>query len=431
MRLRLLFTTIILSVTASLFSQDSYPLLTGTETEPELLAGPLKESALNVFLDCRWCDKDYIKRTIPFVNYVNNKDEADVHILVTRRVTGGGGGEYKIEFIGMGDFSEVQDELMFYSPIDETADETRTARSGMISMGLMQFVARTPLGRNIIITFEEEDIPQRVLNPEGEEDPWNSWMFRLRANGNFNKDENYETTRLTGSLSTDKITPDIKFEFDLNYSYRQTIYSSNLNKSYRENWSIRSLFVKSLGPKWSAGVRASLSGDTYYNNYFNGSFGPALEYNLFPYEESSKRQVRVQYGINFNQVNYIDTTIYLKTNERLFAQYLSVAIGFNQQWGSASLSATWSNYLHDFEENNLSIRGRINYRIYKGLSVNFEPRASLIHNQRYIPKGSVSAQDVLTKQLALKTGYSYSFQIGLTYSFGSIYNNVVNPRFGN
>jgi len=73
----------------------------------------------------------------------------------------------------------------------------------------------------------------------------------------------------------------------------------------------------------------------------------------------------------------------------------------------------------------------MNYRIYKGLSVNFEVRANLIHDQLNLPKGDASEQDVYTRQIALKTGYSYSFQVGLSYSFGSIYNNVVNTRFGN
>ena len=30
----------------------------------------------------------------------------------------------------------------------------------------------------------------------------------------------------------------------------------------------------------------------------------------------------------------------------------------------------------------------------------------------------------------LQSGYEYSFDVGFTYTFGSIFNNVVNPRFG-
>ena len=48
----------------------------------------MRESALKVFLDCQYCDREYIKREIPFVNYVRDRKEAQVHILITIRATG-------------------------------------------------------------------------------------------------------------------------------------------------------------------------------------------------------------------------------------------------------------------------------------------------------------------------------------------------------
>jgi hypothetical protein len=37
---------------------------------------------------------------------------------------------------------------------------------------------------------------------------------------------------------------------------------------------------------------------------------------------------------------------------------------------------------------------------------------------------------VLTQQRQLQTGYRYFTNFGISYRFGSIFNNVVNPRFG-
>ncbi len=415
----------------TIYAQDNVKSIQINDTE-ETVA--FKDDALNVFLDCRWCDRNYIKQTIPFVNYVNNKDEADVHILVHRRGTGGGGGEYILDFIGHKEFSDIQDNLIFFSSIEETADETRRARSNVIAMGLMKYVARTPQGRNIRITYEEDGEDQaenRRLRGNIDNDPWDSWIFRLRGSGEFQKDENYETTRASSSLSADRVTPDLKMEFDLSYSYRQTVYTYTDNKSFRENWEMRGLLVKSIGPKWSAGGRAGIEHDTYNNYKLAVNLGPAIEYNLFPYEESFKRQIRIQYGINGEYNNYNDTTTYFITSEFLLRHYISTALGFNQQWGSGYVSMTWANYLHDFSENNLGLRAHIYYRIYKGLSVSLETRANLIHDQRNLAKGDATEQEVLTRQRALKTSYSYSLELGLSYSFGSIYNNVVNPRFGN
>jgi len=51
----------------------------------------LKKSAPKVFIDCDHCDIDYIRTEITFVNYVWDRQEADVHILITTQDTGGGG----------------------------------------------------------------------------------------------------------------------------------------------------------------------------------------------------------------------------------------------------------------------------------------------------------------------------------------------------
>jgi len=40
-----------------------------------------------------------------------------------------------------------------------------------------------------------------------------------------------------------------------------------------------------------------------------------------------------------------------------------------------------------------------------------------------------SLEEILLRRRELETSYYYYFSIGLSYTFGSIYNNVVNPRF--
>ena len=56
---------------------------------------------------------------------------------------------------------------------------------------------------------------------------------------------------------------------------------------------------------------------------------------------------------------------------------------------------------------------------------------SRIRDQINLRKGSASPEEVLLRQRQLATGFSYFFGFGVSYRFGSIYNNVVNPRFRN
>jgi hypothetical protein len=100
-----------------------------------------------------------------------------------------------------------------------------------------------------------------------------------------------------------------------------------------------------------------------------------------------------------------------------------------QKWGSVSISAIYRNYLHDFSLNYLALSGQLRFRITKGLSLNLYGSTSLIHDQIALPKGGATEAEILTRQRELKTNYSYYTSVGLSYTFGSIYNNVVNPRF--
>jgi hypothetical protein len=59
---------------------------------------------IRVFLDCEDCFADFLRSEITFVDYVRDRAEADVHLLITRITTGSGGREYTAEFIGSGRF---------------------------------------------------------------------------------------------------------------------------------------------------------------------------------------------------------------------------------------------------------------------------------------------------------------------------------------
>jgi hypothetical protein len=158
---------------------------------------------------------------------------------------------------------------------------------------------------------------------------------------------------------------------------------------------------------------------------------PGIEYDLFPYSESTRRQLRMLYSIGYNYVNYIDTTIYDQTEEGHLQHSFSASYEVVQKWGSINVSFEYSNYLHDWSKNNLSLDGFIDLRIAKGLSVNFGGGASLIHDQLGLVKGGATTEEVLLQRKELATQFQYFTSFGFSYTFGSIYNNVVNPRFGN
>jgi hypothetical protein len=399
---------------------------------PELEEIMLQDTAINradavrIFIDCFRCDINYIRQEIPYVNYVRDVKEAQVYILETSETTGSGGRKYTFAFVGQEEFAGINDTLVYSSRPDDSRDITRIWRTQMMKMGLMPYVARTPLFDEVIINPTREMVTEEVV------DRWNNWVFEVEAEPNFEGEESYKELALRSSISAIKITHDWKLEFDFDHRLTRTKYTFD-DTLYTNTKSIQGLdvlAVRSLGEHWSAGLRTTGVSSTFNNISLGLDLLPSVEYNIFPYSESTHRQFRVLYGIGGSYNQYNDTTIYGQIEEMLYLHQLQLAYEVQEKWGSINISLEGSNYLHDFTKNRLMLSGFITIRIFKGLSVRLRGRAARINDQLSLPQGELTEADILLQLQELATSYNVDGEIGITYTFGSIYNNIVNPRFG-
>jgi hypothetical protein len=74
--------------------------------------------------------------------------------------------------------------------------------------------------------------------------------------------------------------------------------------------------------------------------------------------------------------------------------------------------------------------GEISWRVVRGLSVSAEANASRIHDQLSLPRCGATPEEIFLRLRQLQSGDKYDFRFSLTYSFGSIFSSVANPRFG-
>ena len=399
--------------------------LNGQEANPD--TSIQRENAVRVFIDCYYCDMNFIREEIPYINYVRDVKEAQVYVLETRENTGSGGDKYTFAFVGQMEFEGMNDTLEYSSRPDDSRDYKRIWRTQMLKMGLMPYVARTPLYNQVIITPTKQMVVEEVI------DRWNNWVFELQAEPQFEGEESYNELELGSSVSANKITHDWKLEFDFRNRYTRTKYTyedslRTNNKSYQ---TIEALIVKSLGEHWSAGLKTELISSTYTNTKFGLDILPSVEYNIYPYSKSTHRQFRILYGIGASINTYNDSTIYDKIEENLFLHQLQLAYQVQEKWGSINISLEGSNYLHDFSKNQLELSGSISVRIIKGLSLRIRGSGARINDQLSLAKGDLTEADILLQLQEQETSYKIDGGIGLTYTFGSIYNNTVNPRFGN
>jgi hypothetical protein len=393
---------------------------------------PPANRALRLFVDCTnaYCDDAFFRSEITFVDHVRDRRDADVHTLITSQETGGGGREYSIALIGQGRFEKIEHTLRYVAASTDTDDATRRGLVNTLKLGLIRYVADTPAGRELQISHRRPSAP---TGPGGAvRDPWDFWVFKTSLQAYRNGEESSTSMSLYGSLSANRVTEGWKVLTSANGSYSQSEYTfreGDTFKSFSRSTSTSALIVKSLGAHWAAGGRASVSSSTYLNQKLKARVSPAVEYNVFPYSESTRRQLTFNYTVGVNRFGYRETTIFDKDHETLFDQTVLVSLDLRQPWGTTSTSIQASHYLNDASKHKLAFYGSLDVRLFKGFSVTAWGDVSRIRDQIYLPKGEASTEEVLVRQRQLATSYSYYMSIGISYRFGSIFNNVVNSRF--
>jgi len=373
----------------------SIPKVYSQEIESDTTA--LRKYAVKVFLDMPY--QDYIKTEITFVNYVRDRNQAQVHIMSTTQRTGSGGKEYTIMLFGQQDYANMSDTLKFTSKPMDTEDVIREGIIRTLKIGLMRYVAKTPLADNISTHYEEELEPTEVV------DRWNYWVFNCRLSTSLNGETSMDSCSFYGSLSADRVTPDLKINLSIGANYYKSNFriEDDILTSILRSQNFNGLVVKSLGEHFSLGMYGSAYSSTYTNTKFSIFAAPAIEYNIFPYSESTRREFSILYKVGNENVHYNEETIYNKTYENLIKESLSLSYEIKEKWRSVSTTLEGSHYFHDFSKNNLRLYSNLSLNLFEGFSLDLFGSVSMIHDQLSLPKESATQEEILLRRRELET----------------------------
>ncbi len=388
----------------------------------------VNQTALRVFLDCWRCDFDHFRREAAFVNYVRDRRDAHVHVLVTSEQTGGGGRAYTFDFIGLQAFAGRQDTLVYTSRQTDIEDEVRDGLLRTFTLGLMPFVAGTPLADRISISYDPDT---EGVQQQPADDPWDLWVFRIGGNGRVSGESSTQSYSVGGSVSARRTTEDWRIELSSNGRYNEDrfdIDSSETVVSTSKNFNAEFGVARSLGQHWAFGTQVNVSSSTRFNRDLAVSAGPAIEFSIFPYFESTRRQVTLFYRLFATRIDYEEVTIFEKTAETRLQQELILSAEAVQPWGSIHTFGEASVYLHDFDRHRLEIGGGLEIRIVRGLNFNMFGEVARIKDQIYLSGADIPEEDILLRRRQLGTDFTVFVNFGFSYTFGSIFNNIVNPR---
>ena len=388
---------------------------------------------LRVFLDCGNCFSEYLRSEINWVDFVRQAQDADVHIFSNSSQTGGGGREVTLRFVGAGRFQGKDTELKAVSLTGDPEDVQRQAVFDAVRVGLLSYIAIEGLPAGLELSVE----PQEVEGGQPPAtDPWNLWLYRVQGSGSFEAEETTRETQWELNLSADRVTEAWRLSFGA--SIEENIQRFDFDEEEedeplrvtRKSRQLEGFLGKSLGPHWSIGFDTGVASSDFGNTTLSARGMPAIEFSVFPYREYATRKLTLEYRAGLHHARYKEITLFDKTRETVGQHEFEARFDQQKKWGSIEVGFEASQYLHDMALYRLEGQTELSIRIIRGLSVTMDAQASRIRDQISLPRRGATPEEVLLRLRELQSGYQVEFSIGLSYSFGSLFNNVVNPRFG-
>ncbi len=382
------------------------------------------------FLDCPACDDDFMRQGLSFVELVRDPRLADTHIIVAASELPMGGSLILIETIDRR--RARHDTVSFTLPPTATEVERRDAVLRGVRFALVPSLMRSA-------ALQRFDMVQRDVGADGPSAPpavdrWNRWVFRVSVSGDTQRDDNYAQAGVEGAVAAVRVSDAVKFTVSYDQNARMSRFqlsdSSTLRVTQRDQ-RLRALGVLSLGRHAGIGAQWNVESSVFQNVRSRAQYRLAVEGNLFPYEEATRRQVLARYAVGYDALRYRDTTIFGKLRETRPQQALTVRLDTRESWGGAWLRAVWQQYLHDARKRRTTLDFNIDWRIATGVNVYFGGSHALINDQLAIVGANLTDQERLLRLRELRSGASTYTALGLSFTFGSRLNDVVNLRFPN
>lgn len=385
------------------------------------------DDRITIFLDCNFCNTSQIKQELDYVNFAIDLYRSDVHVFMTRQSLANGAHQYFVEVLGIDEWQDERVTFKFASDPNMSSLEQNDLIIGKIKIGLAPFLAKTTLVDQIELRVPE--IEQQTTVAE-ELTFWENWIYDLGGNIRWDAQAARQSIRASANFDSDNVSNAWRHRFRASFSYREDRFQQNESeiKAIRRSSFTSYSVVKSITDHWSAGLFASHRTSDFDNIDRSIWMSPAIEYNIFPYDDVPAREFTIAYRIGLLDRKYIEETIYLQTEEQLLRQSLNADLRLRKTWGNVFLGLSGSNFFDDWTKNNVQLNGSFSVRVFKGLAVNLSGNYRIINDQISLPRQEATLEELLLSQRQLATNFSSRVSFGLNYTFGALYNNIINTR---
>ncbi|WP_308991038.1 hypothetical protein QLS71_009285 [Mariniflexile litorale] len=389
---------------------------------------------LKVFIDGEIPDLGYTKRALTFVDFVTDQNVCDVYVLTSTRSTGSNGDLYYFVFTNKAMPSNDKFELNCLTYSNDTPDDIRSKFTETLKLGLVPFLNRFNTSYSIVVNeLEQDENSFKEFNKT--DDPWNYWVFNVSFGGDFNIEEQKKEYGYEYEFKADRVTEIWRIRNDYSFKKEEEIITKIKDSVstdihvLNEERQMRSRIAYSISNKLSVGLFLVNSQDTYKNIRYNSNISPALEYNIFPWSEASRRAFTISYAFGSSWLGYYEPTIFSKISEHRWREKLETKLELIEKWGVITTKLQGTHYFPKYKDYSIDLEVNLSFRLARGLFFEFGMEANKINDQFYLPLSELSDEELLLNVRKLPTSYEVSGSFGIRYQFGSIFNSIVNERF--
>jgi hypothetical protein len=412
-----------------------FPAALVAQTVPPATDSGSTADAIKVYLECQGdtnqgCSTDFFVLELPYVTWTRDRLFADVQLLVTTIQTGSGSFRYTVTALGRGRFDGKADTTVVSTIPNEAEDGIRRKLARSFTLLLVPYVRTTSAAALLRVVY---DAPKGAAqaSPRSVKDKWNFFVFQLETNGFMSTESRQTSGNLFNELNVRRVTEKHALRFGVFQSSRFSKFeiddSTTVSNTIRQG-TLFARGTKALSSRLSIGAISNLGYSEFSNTSLVWRAAPVIEYNIFPWSQATSQQIAISYGIGPRYFRWEERTIFGRTSEWRAQQELVIGSDLRKSWGSVNISTRYASFVPDVKKWNLSINGNANLNLVKGLQFNIGGGASLIRDQIFLSAQGQTPEEILTQQRALASNYNVFIFTGLSYSFGSIYNSVVNPR---
>lgn len=388
--------------------------------------------APRLYLSCPTdCYDKYLKQELSYFDFVRDPRQADYTLVVTRQRAANGGERLSVTCtptaanagIALATSGDVS-----WAP--GTTDHTLRPKLAQLMLRLLY---ERLSGDQKVEVFELR-VPRRDGAQLSElADPWKYWVLTPQLTGAGEAGSGYYFAELIGSLTVRRVTEQSKVRVRGGYQRNLSGYRLEDGNRIRGDvygWNARALYAHSVRQRSALGTLATARASEFENLRLQLYGGPVVEFNVFPYRENTTRQLRFAYQLG-PWANW-----YFERNEadlrREVRPYhaLSLVVDVNQPWGSVQCVAQVNSFLNEPKLFRASLGPLLSLRLFEGFALTLKGEGAYVRDLINLRGRPVTDNELLLWTAQQRTKFTLEFAISFSYTFGSVHNTIVNPRFG-